>query len=356
MASGESRTEVLDSEDEPMTSLPVDVSDGAADKLCAAAPVAPQDAQDALQEAARPHQANAENIAKSPTHRTGGLEAYPENASTNDVTPINTQPAGEATTSAEGRIVDVHHNEVTGSPETTSSQPDAQAATVASPDAVTTSTTSDGQRETDQAMTVERLDTTHPSTDINPSNPESTSHNSGAGTGYVAFPETAALAPAPCQAGSSMEELKPEEGSLAGMEDKHASTPGTFEEHLGQDDMGLINDESKPSAPSTPHNVDSTPEDSRLEASTSEYATSSTKHLTGTDYHQDANHDTDAQMTDDSSSQAPAQGDVNGHVAKQPVCLRFIPLLSARLHFHRLHTSRAKTLFRTARMKIWTWR
>jgi hypothetical protein len=42
------RTEVPDSEDEPMTSSPVNILDGAADKLCAAAPVSLEDAQDAL--------------------------------------------------------------------------------------------------------------------------------------------------------------------------------------------------------------------------------------------------------------------------------------------------------------------
>lgn len=81
MAAGEGRREVPDSEDEPMTSSPVNVSDGAADKLSTTAPVPPQDAQDALQEAARPHQATAEDIANSTGDRTDGLDADQEIAS-----------------------------------------------------------------------------------------------------------------------------------------------------------------------------------------------------------------------------------------------------------------------------------
>ncbi|KAH7087844.1 Swi5-domain-containing protein [Paraphoma chrysanthemicola] len=77
MAAGEERREVPDSEDEPMTSSPISVSDGAADKLFAAAPVPLQDAQHALQEAARHHQANAEH----PDGRTDGLDADQEIAS-----------------------------------------------------------------------------------------------------------------------------------------------------------------------------------------------------------------------------------------------------------------------------------
>ncbi|KAH7074875.1 Swi5-domain-containing protein [Paraphoma chrysanthemicola] len=81
MAAGGERREVPDSEDEPMTSSPVSVSDGAADKLFAAGPVPLQDAQHALQEAARPHQANAEHHANSADGRTDGLDADQEIAS-----------------------------------------------------------------------------------------------------------------------------------------------------------------------------------------------------------------------------------------------------------------------------------
>lgn len=85
MAPGEGRREVPDSEDEPMTSSPVNVSDGAADKLCATAPVALQDTQDALQEAARPHQATTENAANLAGGRTMSLSADQENASLDTV-------------------------------------------------------------------------------------------------------------------------------------------------------------------------------------------------------------------------------------------------------------------------------
>jgi hypothetical protein len=85
MAPGEGRREVPDSEDEPMTSSPVNVSDGAADKLCATAPVALQDTQDALQEAARPHQATTENTANLAGGRIRSLSADQENASLDTV-------------------------------------------------------------------------------------------------------------------------------------------------------------------------------------------------------------------------------------------------------------------------------
>ncbi|KAF2026680.1 hypothetical protein EK21DRAFT_115631 [Setomelanomma holmii] len=75
MAAADGKREVPDSEDEPMTSSPVSVSEGAADKLSATAPVPLQDAQDALQEAARPHQANAKRHANSTDGRTDGLDA-----------------------------------------------------------------------------------------------------------------------------------------------------------------------------------------------------------------------------------------------------------------------------------------
>jgi hypothetical protein len=339
MAAGQRRTEVLDSEHEPMTSSPIGVSDGAADKLCAAAPVALQETQDALHEATRPHQANAENTAKSPIHRAGGLDADQENASTNDVAPTDMQPAGEAATSAEGRIVDVHHNEVTPFPETTSTLPDAQVANLVShPAAVTSSTTSDDQRETKQAMTTQRLETTNPSTDVTPLNPESTCHIGGTENEVVPSPETAALPSAPDQAGSSTDDLKPEESSLTGIE-----------EHPDQDDIGLTNDQPKQSESSALHSVDSTPEDSRMEGTLSEDVSS-------TVYRQNSKHDTNAQMTNDRTSQAAAQTSVNGHVEEHPVCPRAIHLLSACLHFHRLHPGRAKTSSRTARMKMWTWR
>lgn len=67
-----------------MTSSPVDVSGVAADKLFGSAPVAPQDtqdAQDALHEPARSHQALAESVANPSGDRTDGLGADQENSS-----------------------------------------------------------------------------------------------------------------------------------------------------------------------------------------------------------------------------------------------------------------------------------
>tara|TARA_R110002003_G_scaffold95_3_gene7246 strand:- start:2799 stop:3785 length:987 start_codon:yes stop_codon:yes gene_type:complete len=91
MAAGDERREVADSEDEPMTSSSASVSDGAADKLFATAPVPLQDAQHALQEAARPHQANAEHHANMTDSRTDGLDADHEIASV-DVDAMQKNP------------------------------------------------------------------------------------------------------------------------------------------------------------------------------------------------------------------------------------------------------------------------
>jgi hypothetical protein len=99
MASREGSREVPDSEDEPMTSSPVNTSDVVADKLSVTAPVPPQDAQGALQEAARPHQATSENVANA-GDRIGGLDVDQKNASIDhDVLSTNIQP--ETTTATE---------------------------------------------------------------------------------------------------------------------------------------------------------------------------------------------------------------------------------------------------------------
>jgi hypothetical protein len=89
MALGEGEREVPDSEDEPMTSSPVDKSDDVAHKLCMAAPAPPQDAQDALQKAARPHQETTANVANLANDRTGGLGADQSDASININAPSN---------------------------------------------------------------------------------------------------------------------------------------------------------------------------------------------------------------------------------------------------------------------------
>jgi hypothetical protein len=98
MAFGEGRREVPDSEDEPMTSSPADISDHVAHKLSVTAPAPPQDAQDAqdaLQKAARPHQGTTVNVANLANDRTDGLGAEHGDASTDIVTASN------ATTDAE---------------------------------------------------------------------------------------------------------------------------------------------------------------------------------------------------------------------------------------------------------------
>lgn len=81
MAIGLNVTEIPDSEDEPMTSSPVAVSNEAVDTLCAATLVPAQDTQDK----AFPHQAPSSHIAKFASRRTNGLDANRELASVNDV-------------------------------------------------------------------------------------------------------------------------------------------------------------------------------------------------------------------------------------------------------------------------------
>jgi hypothetical protein len=81
MASGMGRREVPDSEDEPMTSSPVNASDGASDKLFATARVPLQDAQDALQEATGTHQATADDAANFSGKGSEGLDADQNDAS-----------------------------------------------------------------------------------------------------------------------------------------------------------------------------------------------------------------------------------------------------------------------------------
>jgi hypothetical protein len=95
MAFGAGRREVPDSEDEPMTSSPVNISDNVAHKLSVTAPAPPQDAQDAqdaLPKAARPHQETTANVANAANDQTYGLDADRGDAS------INIHTAGNATT------------------------------------------------------------------------------------------------------------------------------------------------------------------------------------------------------------------------------------------------------------------
>jgi hypothetical protein len=88
-------TEIADSEEEPMTSSPVDVSDAAArDRLSAEAPVPPEERQDALPEADGTHQALAQGIANTASDKAEGLNADRNHApvdvhsSNNDLTDM----------------------------------------------------------------------------------------------------------------------------------------------------------------------------------------------------------------------------------------------------------------------------
>jgi hypothetical protein len=106
MAPVEGRREVPDSEDEPMTSSPVNVSDGIADKLFAMAHVPNQDAEDAPQEATRRHQATPETVANVTAERIDGLDADRNIASFNVNAPRDEQ-------------TDVQHTTTTASPKST---------------------------------------------------------------------------------------------------------------------------------------------------------------------------------------------------------------------------------------------
>jgi hypothetical protein len=96
MPSSGVRREVPDSEDEPLTSSPINTSDGAADKLYATARVPVQDTQDTLnapKEATHSHQAIAENVANVPGERTDGLDAD-RNIASVDLDLLNNDKVG----------------------------------------------------------------------------------------------------------------------------------------------------------------------------------------------------------------------------------------------------------------------
>ncbi|KAF1915498.1 Swi5-domain-containing protein [Ampelomyces quisqualis] len=91
MASSEGKRCIPDSEDEPMTSSPVTVSDGgASDKLCAAARVPLQDTQGAPKESPQHLLAPAKSDANVPDRRFDGLDADRVNASV-DVTSASVE-------------------------------------------------------------------------------------------------------------------------------------------------------------------------------------------------------------------------------------------------------------------------
>lgn len=114
MAPVDGRNEVPDSEDEPMTSSPVDVSDGTADKLFAMAHIPPQDTQDAPREAARLHQATTGIVANVTAQRTDGLGADQSIASINIDAPMNEQTDIEpTTTTASSKPTDEGSNNAT---------------------------------------------------------------------------------------------------------------------------------------------------------------------------------------------------------------------------------------------------
>ncbi|KAH9872695.1 hypothetical protein J1614_005089 [Plenodomus biglobosus] len=83
MAMGDGRTEVPDSEDEPMTSSPIYDSASDANKLSATGPVPPQDQQDTLLAANGSHQAPAKDLANAASASAQTLVVDPCNVSAN---------------------------------------------------------------------------------------------------------------------------------------------------------------------------------------------------------------------------------------------------------------------------------
>jgi hypothetical protein len=173
MASGLRRREVPDSEDEPMTSSPVNASDGAADKLFASARVPLQDAQDALQEATGTHQANAESIANVPGKACESLDADQKDASTdvgaskhvpNGVQSERTTSSQRQSTQAGSSTADPPLPRIASPPEVRVDHMDAQHAAANTP--------SDGQHEAERDLTDETNATSASETDITPSVPD----------------------------------------------------------------------------------------------------------------------------------------------------------------------------------------
>jgi hypothetical protein len=170
MASGMARREVPDSEDEPMTSSPVDTSDGAADKLFATARVPLQDAQDALQEATGTHQATAESIANMPGKGCEGLDADENDASTdvdaskhvsNGVQSEPVTSSQRQSTEAGSSTADPPLPSIASLPEVRVDHMDAQHAAA--------NISLDGQHEAERDLTDETNATTALETDITPS-------------------------------------------------------------------------------------------------------------------------------------------------------------------------------------------
>jgi hypothetical protein len=95
MAAGRGNMEIMDSEDEPLTSSPVNVSDASADKPSAATSVQSHDAQDARQVDA--HQTSAEHSTNITEERINGMdvdqEDVPVDVQLSQIDSTNVQPS-----------------------------------------------------------------------------------------------------------------------------------------------------------------------------------------------------------------------------------------------------------------------
>jgi hypothetical protein len=354
------RTEVPDSEDEPMTSSPVNILDGATNKLCAAAPVplqGAQDAQDALHEAAQPHQANAENTANPHAERTDGLGEGQRNASL-DVEPSTadrTDMQPEVATFEESRTPQAHSDQVSPFPPNSAPHVEAKPINTAlHPDGVTTSTTSDTPQESGQTMTTEHVDTGTPATDMTSVASEISQSN-----------EVEMKTQNQPQSATGANTLDHAEPSPDGME-PDATGPNNIEQKLEESERvpidSFIGDDEKiktkasiqSTKSGTLHDTVNTPEDRQKDnASTVEDLLLSTTEAPVVDGHHDTNNGAASSIAADGVSGSHVQSLNSGPVAEEAVCLKVYCLLSACLRLSRPPLTKARVQACMAGMELW---
>jgi hypothetical protein len=350
------RTEVPDSEDEPMTSSPVNILDGAADKLSEATPVSLRDAQDSLHEAAQPHQANAENVAHPHAERTDGADR--ENASldveASRVDHTNIQP--NIATSGENHTSQAHSGQVSPFPPNSSSHVEAQLVDTdmtSQPDVVTTSTTPDTLQEAGQTTATEYVDTGTPATDmtslapgIKYSDKEMKMHDQ---------PKSATQADLLGHAERSSDGVKPSASGPINIEQKsEESERVTVDSFISNNGKPENNPSAQPTKPDTSHNTPNTPMDSQSEsASTVADLPTPAMNVPVVGSHHVTGDRAVQQMPEDGMSEAHVQNSDSGPVAEQAVCLSVIFLLSACLRFSRPPLTRARVRACNTEMELW---
>jgi hypothetical protein len=111
MANAQRAREVMDSEDEPLSSSPANTSDAAANRFPAWRHVSPKDPEDAPQEAACTHRADTEKVRDLDDGRTRALAVDQQNSFVDmhpsKLDPFNTQLD---TATSEGETADASHD------------------------------------------------------------------------------------------------------------------------------------------------------------------------------------------------------------------------------------------------------